>query len=151
MSKASANQRRGRCGREAPGICIRLYSEEDFAAREEFTPPEILRTHLASVLLHMAASGLGDPEEFPFLDPPDTRQINDGVRQLQELGAMDERRRITPIGQTHGIAAVRSETRPHAAGRGAGCIACPKCSSSPPFWPCRIRASGPPRSQSTGR
>ena len=98
ISKASANQRRGRCGREAAGICIRLYSEEDFLAREDFTPPEILRTHLASVLLQMAASGLGDPEEFPFPDPPDTRQINDGVRQLQELGAMDERRRITPLG-----------------------------------------------------
>src|SRR5580704_12154858 len=99
VSKASANQRRGRCGREAPGICIRLYSEEDFAAREEFTPPEILRTHLASVLLQMAASQLGDPEDFPFPDPPDTRQINDGVRQLQELGAMDDQRRITPVGR----------------------------------------------------
>lgn len=99
VSKASANQRRGRCGREAPGICIRLYSEEDFLAREDFTPPEILRTHLASVLLQMAASALGDPEDFPFPDPPDTRQINDGVRQLQELGAMDERRRITHLGR----------------------------------------------------
>jgi ATP-dependent helicase HrpA len=99
VSKASANQRRGRCGREAPGICIRLYSEEDFLAREEFTPPEILRTHLASVLLHMAAASLGDPEDFPFPDPPDTRQINDGVRQLQALGAMDDRRRITPLGR----------------------------------------------------
>jgi ATP-dependent helicase HrpA len=99
ISKASADQRRGRCGREAAGICIRLYSEEDFLAREEFTPPEILRTHLASVLLQMAASGLGDPEEFPFPDPPDTRQINDGVRQLQELGAMDDRRQITSLGR----------------------------------------------------
>ena len=99
VSQASANQRRGRCGREAPGICIRLYSEADFLAREAFTPPEILRTHLASVLLQMAASALGDPEEFPFPDPPDTRQINDGVRQLQELGAMDEQRRITPLGR----------------------------------------------------
>ncbi|HEX3837495.1 MAG TPA: ATP-dependent RNA helicase HrpA [Steroidobacteraceae bacterium] len=99
VSQASANQRRGRCGREAPGICIRLYSEEDFAARAPFTPPEILRTHLASVLLQMAASQLGDPEDFPFPDPPDTRQINDGVRQLQELGAMDERRRITSVGR----------------------------------------------------
>src|SRR3984957_12891068 len=99
ISKGSAHQRRGRCGREAPGICIRLYSEEDFLAREDFTPPEILRTHLASVLLQMAASHLGDAEAFPFLDPPDTRQINDGVRQLQELGAMDDRRRITPLGQ----------------------------------------------------
>jgi ATP-dependent helicase HrpA len=99
VSQASANQRRGRCGREAPGICIRLYSEEDFALREAFTPPEILRTHLASVLLQMAASQLGDPADFPFPDPPDTRQINDGVRQLQELGAMDDRGRITPIGR----------------------------------------------------
>src|SRR5580692_10685525 len=99
VSKASANQRRGRCGREAPGICIRLYSEEDFLGREEFTAPEILRTHLASVLLQMAASHLGDAEAFPFPDPPDTRQINDGVRQLQELGAMDERRRITQLGR----------------------------------------------------
>jgi ATP-dependent helicase HrpA len=99
VSKASANQRRGRCGREAPGICIRLYSAEDFEAREDFTPPEILRTHLASVMLQMAASGLGDPETFPFLDPPDTRQINEGVRQLQELGAMDEARRITALGR----------------------------------------------------
>ncbi len=99
ISKASADQRRGRCGREAPGICIRLFSEDDFAAREDFTPPEILRTHLASVLLQMAASSLGDPEAFPFLDPPDTRQINDGIRQLQELGAMDDRRRITPLGR----------------------------------------------------
>ncbi len=99
VSKASADQRRGRCGREAPGICIRLYSEEDFLTREEFTAPEILRTHLASVLLHMAASALGDPEDFPFPDPPDTRQINDGVRQLQELSAMDDRRRITELGR----------------------------------------------------
>jgi len=99
VSKASANQRRGRCGREAPGICIRLYSEEDFLGREEFTAPEILRTHLASVLLQMAASHLGDVEEFPFPDPPDTRQIKDGVRQLQELSAMDERRQITPLGR----------------------------------------------------
>jgi ATP-dependent helicase HrpA len=99
VSQASANQRRGRCGREAPGICIRLYSEADFLAREEFTPPEILRTHLASVLLQMAASSLGDPQDFPFPDPPDTRQINDGVRQLQELGAMDQGRRITPLGR----------------------------------------------------
>ncbi len=121
-SKASADQRRGRCGREAPGICIRLYSEEDFAAREEFTPPEILRTHLASVLLQMAASQLGDPEDFPFPDPPDSRQINDGVRQLQELGAMDERRQITHTGRRIGGAAVRSEAGAHAAGRGAAAV-----------------------------
>ena len=98
-SKASADQRKGRCGREAEGICIRLYSEEDFGQREDFTPPEVLRTNLASVILRMAALGLGDPESFPFLDPPDTRLINDGVRLLQELKAMDDDRRVTGLGE----------------------------------------------------
>jgi ATP-dependent helicase HrpA len=99
ISKASADQRKGRCGREAEGICIRLYSEEDFAAREAYTPPEILRTNLASVILRMATLGLGDPESFPFLDPPDTRLINDGVRLLEELQAMDGERRVTSVGR----------------------------------------------------
>ena len=99
ISKASAEQRKGRCGREAEGICIRLYSEEDFAAREAYTPPEILRTNLASVILRMATLGLGDPESFPFLDPPDTRLINDGVRLLEELQAMDGERRVTRLGR----------------------------------------------------
>jgi ATP-dependent helicase HrpA len=99
ISQASADQRKGRCGREAEGICIRLYSEDDFSLRETFTPPEVLRTNLASVILRMAAVGLGDPERFPFLDPPDTRLINDGVRLLQELKAMDEERRVTSLGQ----------------------------------------------------
>jgi len=99
ISKASADQRKGRCGREAEGICIRLYSEEDFAAREAYTPPEILRTNLASVILRMATLGLGDPESFPFLDPPDTRLINDGVRLLEELQAMDDARRVTSLGR----------------------------------------------------
>jgi ATP-dependent helicase HrpA len=99
ISRASAEQRRGRCGREAEGICIRLYSEEDFAAREAFTPPEILRTNLASVILRMAVLGLGDPESFPFLDPPDTRLVNDGVRLLEELQAMSGERRVTRLGR----------------------------------------------------
>ncbi|MDB6045826.1 MAG: ATP-dependent helicase HrpA [Gammaproteobacteria bacterium] len=99
VSKASADQRKGRCGREAEGICIRLYSEEDFVQREDFTPPEVLRTNLASVMLRMATLGLGEPESFPFLDPPDTRLVNDGVRLLQELKAMDEERRVTSLGQ----------------------------------------------------
>lgn len=99
ISKASADQRKGRCGREAPGICIRLYSEEDFLRQEPFTPPEVLRTNLASVILRMAALGLGTPEEFPFLDPPDARLVNDGVRLLQELKAMDATRRVTSLGQ----------------------------------------------------
>jgi len=99
ISKASADQRKGRCGREAEGICIRLYSEADFGQREEFTPPEVLRTNLASVILRMATLGLGDPESFPFLDPPDARLVNDGVRLLQELKAMDDERRVTSLGQ----------------------------------------------------
>ena len=99
ISKASADQRKGRCGREAEGICIRLYSEEDFGQREDFTPPEVLRTNLASVILRMATLGLGDPESFPFLDPPDTRLVNDGIRLLQELKAMDDDRRVTSLGE----------------------------------------------------
>ena len=99
ISKASAEQRTGRCGREAAGICIRLYSQEDFAEREAHTPPEILRTNLASVILRMATLGLGDPESFPFLDLPDTRLINDGVRLLEELQAMEGERRVTRLGR----------------------------------------------------
>ncbi len=89
VSQASANQRKGRCGRTADGICIRLYSEEDFAGRPEFTDPEILRTNLASVILRMADLGLGDIATFGFLDPPDPRQISDGELLLTELGAFD--------------------------------------------------------------
>ncbi|MFG2498164.1 ATP-dependent RNA helicase HrpA [Streptomyces sp. NPDC048441] len=89
ISQASANQRKGRCGRTSDGICIRLYSEDDFVARPEFTDPEILRTNLASVILQMTAAGLGDIEKFPFIDPPDHRNIRDGVQLLQELGALD--------------------------------------------------------------
>lgn len=89
ISQASANQRKGRCGRTSDGICIRLYSEDDFAARPEFTDAEILRTNLASVILQMTAAGLGDIEKFPFIDPPDHRNIRDGVQLLQELGALD--------------------------------------------------------------
>jgi ATP-dependent helicase HrpA len=99
ISRASAEQRKGRCGREAPGICIRLYSEEDFARRDLYTAPEILRTSLATVILQMAARGLGDPELFPFVDPPDARSVNDGIRLLQELRAMDGERRITALGR----------------------------------------------------
>src|SRR5262249_12990706 len=86
ISRASADQRKGRCGRTSDGICIRLYSEEDFAARPEFTDPEILRTNLASVILQAAALGLGEVADFPFVDPPESRNIADGVRLLEELG-----------------------------------------------------------------
>jgi ATP-dependent helicase HrpA len=98
VSQASANQRKGRCGRVADGICIRLYSEEDFESRPEFTEPEILRTNLASVILQMTNLGLGDLAKFPFIDPPDRRNITDGVKLLEELGALDERK-LTPLGR----------------------------------------------------
>ncbi len=104
VSQASANQRAGRCGRVAPGVCIRLYAEEDFESRPEFTEPEILRTNLASVILQMASLGLGDVASFPFVDPPDARTINDGVALLEELGALDPdhvgtKRWLTPRGR----------------------------------------------------
>ncbi|WP_460855104.1 ATP-dependent RNA helicase HrpA [Nocardiopsis coralliicola] len=89
ISQASANQRKGRCGRVAEGICIRLYSEEDFLSRPEFTDPEILRTNLASVILQMASLGLGDVAGFPFVEGPDRRQVKDGMALLEELGALD--------------------------------------------------------------
>ncbi|HTI21481.1 MAG TPA: ATP-dependent RNA helicase HrpA, partial [Kutzneria sp.] len=98
ISQASANQRKGRCGRVSEGICIRLYSEEDFESRPEFTDAEILRTNLASVILQMIAAGLGDIAAFPFIDPPDRRNINDGIGLLQELGALDKDK-LTPIGR----------------------------------------------------
>ena len=103
VSQASANQRKGRCGRVAAGICIRLYSEEDFLSRPEFTDPEILRTNLASVILQMLALGLGDIQQFPFLQKPDSRFINDGIRLLEELGALKpgrgEQLALAPLGQ----------------------------------------------------
>ncbi len=102
ISQASANQRAGRCGRVRDGIAIRLYAEQDFADRPEFTDPEILRTNLASVILQMAALRLGEIQRFPFLDPPDTRQIRDGVALLTELGALKGGAgppRLTPLGK----------------------------------------------------
>lgn len=89
ISQASANQRKGRCGRVSDGICIRLYDEDDFLNRPEFTEPEILRTNLASVILQMLSLGLGEISEFPFVEPPDNRHINDGLRLLEELQAVD--------------------------------------------------------------
>src|SRR5690606_22770346 len=112
ISQAAATQRAGRCGRLADGVCIRLYSEDDFLTRPTFTEPEVLRTNLASVILQMAALRLGDIARFPFLDPPDARQVADGVRLLEELGALERppagaRReraaaaghRLTPLGR----------------------------------------------------
>jgi ATP-dependent helicase HrpA len=99
ISQASAAQRAGRSGRTAPGVCIRLYSEDDYASRPRYTDPEILRTNLAAVILQMAALQLGDVEKFPFLDPPDKRSIRDGVQLLQELGAFDQHAKITDVGR----------------------------------------------------
>ncbi|HHE9473641.1 TPA: ATP-dependent RNA helicase HrpA [Haemophilus influenzae 10810] len=106
ISQASANQRKGRCGRVSEGVCIRLYSEEDFNSRPEFTDPEILRTNLASVILQMTALGLDDIEAFPFVDAPDKRHIQDGIKLLEELGAFEmvrtkagEKRLLTRVGR----------------------------------------------------
>ncbi|MEU9117248.1 ATP-dependent RNA helicase HrpA [Streptomyces sp. NPDC048483] len=109
VSQASANQRKGRCGRTSDGICVRLYSEDDFLTRPEFTDAEILRTNLASVILQMTAAGLGDIEKFPFIDPPDRRNIKDGIDLLSELGALETNQkspqpgqkgqRLTPLGR----------------------------------------------------
>ncbi len=99
ISQASANQRKGRCGRVSEGICIRLYSEKDFSERAHFTDPEILRTNLASVILQMKWLRLGRIEQFPFIDPPDYRQIRDGLATLHELGAIDDKENLTEIGK----------------------------------------------------
>ena len=100
ISQASARQREGRCGRLGPGVCIRLYDAEEFGLRAPFTPPEVLRTNLASVILQMAALGLGAPEDFPFIEAPETRLVNDGYRLLAELEAVDEAREVTETGRT---------------------------------------------------
>jgi len=99
VSQAAANQRAGRCGRVAAGICIRLYAEEDYQSRPLFTDPEILRSNLAGVILQMASLGLGDVDAFPWVDPPENRHISEGYRVLHTLGAMDEDRNLTPLGK----------------------------------------------------
>ena len=99
VSQASADQRKGRCGRVAPGICVRLYSEEDFNGRPAFTDPEILRTNLAAVILQMLHLRLGRIEDFPFIEPPDGRSISDGFNLLQELGAVERDGQITGVGR----------------------------------------------------
>jgi len=102
ISQASANQRQGRCGRVANGVCIRLYSEQDFEQRSEFTPAEILRSNLASVILKMLRLGIRDIKKFEFIDQPDSRLLNDGYKLLQELGGVDDERKLTPIGRQMG-------------------------------------------------
>ncbi len=102
VSRASADQRAGRCGRLGPGVCIRLYSEEDYASRERFTPPEILRSNLADVILQTKMHGLGAIEEFPFLEPPKSDAIRDGYKTLFELGAVNDRHELTELGRKLG-------------------------------------------------
>ncbi len=99
ISQASANQRAGRCGRVAAGVCIRLYAEDDFESRPEFTMPEIQRTNLAAVILQMSSLGLGDIEDFPFVDAPDGRYVRDGYKLLHELGAVAGEQDVTPLGK----------------------------------------------------
>ncbi|MDA8164160.1 MAG: ATP-dependent RNA helicase HrpA, partial [Desulfobacteraceae bacterium] len=99
VSRASADQRRGRCGRVGPGVCLRLFSEEDYNNRPEYTLPEILRSNLAEVILRMISLRLGDPAEFPFIDPPSSRAIRDGYSLLRELGAIDAADRLTERGR----------------------------------------------------
>jgi len=99
IAQASADQRKGRCGRVSSGICYRLYSEQDFNSRPRYTDPELLRSSLAGVILRMLALGLGRVEDFPFLDAPDSRAVADGWQQLVELGAVDKHRQLTPVGR----------------------------------------------------
>ena len=99
VSQASANQRQGRCGRIGPGVCLRLYSEEDFLSRAEFTDPEIQRTNLAAVVLQMLTLGLGEVEKFPFINPPDSRMVRDGYKLLEELGAVSTAGELTAVGR----------------------------------------------------
>ncbi|MEO1007787.1 MAG: ATP-dependent RNA helicase HrpA [Planctomycetota bacterium] len=99
ISRASADQRAGRCGRVGPGVCIRLYAEDDYESRPRFTDPEILRTNLAGAILQMKALGLGSIDDFPLLERPDRRAVHDGLGTLRELGALDEEQRLTKIGR----------------------------------------------------
>jgi ATP-dependent helicase HrpA len=123
ISQASANQRAGRCGRVSAGVCVRLYSEEGFKARPEFTDPEILRTNLAAVVLQMCILKLGEVEDFPFVDPPDTRLVNDAFKLLFELGAVDEGRRVTELGRQLARLPVDPRLgRMVLAGRDQGCL-----------------------------
>ncbi|MDE0952353.1 MAG: ATP-dependent RNA helicase HrpA [Halioglobus sp.] len=99
VSRASADQRQGRCGRVGPGVCLRLYSEADYLGRPEFTDPEIQRTNLAAVVLQMLTLGLGEVEQFPFIDPPDSRMVRDGYKLLEELGAVSAAGKLTDVGK----------------------------------------------------
>jgi len=123
IAQAAANQRAGRCGRVAAGICVRLYGEDDFAARPMYTEPEILRSSLAAVILRMAALGLSAVDAFPFVEPPSPRAIADGYQQLQELSAVDDQRALTPLGRELARLPVDPRVgRMVLAARAAGCL-----------------------------
>ena len=124
ISQAAANQRAGRCGRVADGVCVRLYDEDDFAARPKYTDPEILRSSLAAVILRMEALGLPAVDAFPFLESPSARAVADGYQLLHELGAVDERRALTPVGRDLARLPVDPRVgRMVLAAREAGCLA----------------------------
>ncbi len=123
ISQASANQRKGRCGRVAAGVCLRLYSEDDFLQRPEFTDPEIRRTNLAAVILQMLTLRLGTVEDFPFIDPPDGRLVRDGYRLLEELGAVSTGDKLTPLGRQMAKLPVDPQlARMVIAGADSGCL-----------------------------
>jgi ATP-dependent helicase HrpA len=124
VSQASADQRAGRCGRVGPGVCVRLYSEDDYNRRERFTSPEILRSNLADVILRLEALGLGQVDAFPFLDPPRPEAIRDGYKTLFELGAVDAERQLTQLGRTlHRFPVDPRVARLIVAGDHEGCLA----------------------------
>jgi len=146
ISQAAAKQRAGRCGRVANGVCIRLYSEEDFAKRPAFTDPELLRSSLASVILRAKNLGLGEVADFPFIDPPSPRAIADGYALLAELGAVDDSMELTAIGKE--LARLPLDPR---IGR---MLVAAREERSPARSRCRIRASArstrrPPRTSAT--
>jgi ATP-dependent helicase HrpA len=145
ISQASANQRSGRCGRVSEGIAIRLYSEEDFDSRPEFTDPEILRTNLASVILQMAALRLGDIARFPFVEPPETRNVRAGLDLLEELGALQgpDTAGRNDGGQRRHPGVRLSKVGQRLARLPTGSAAYARCWSSPPRSASRTRASGP--------
>jgi ATP-dependent helicase HrpA len=123
VSKASADQRAGRCGRVGPGVCIRLYGRDDYEQRERYTPPEILRSNLAAVILQLESLGLGDVAEYPFLDPPKQESIRDGYKTLFEIGAVDADRKLTPLGRTlHRLPVDPRIARIIVAGEHEGCL-----------------------------
>jgi ATP-dependent helicase HrpA len=123
ISRASADQRKGRCGRVSAGVCIRLYGQQDYDLRPQFTDPEIIRTNLASVILQMKALALGGVEQFPFIEPPDRRMIRDGYQTLQEIGAIDVEYHLTDIGRALAKLPVDPRIgRMILAGREEGCL-----------------------------